>query len=73
MDFTAFDTSKIDEYAAQAKALWGNTPEYCEFQEKSKKRTSEEDKIISTQMMAVFAEFGTMLELDPNSAKAGRR
>ena len=27
MDFTAFDTSKIDEYAAQAKASWGNTPE----------------------------------------------
>lgn len=69
MDFTAFDTSKIDEYAAQAKALWGNTPEYREFQEKSKKRTAEEDKIISTQMMAVFAEFGTMLELDPNSGE----
>lgn len=69
MDFTAFDTSKIDEYAAQAKTLWENTPEYREFQEKSKKRTAEEDKIISTQMMAVFAEFGTMLELDPNSEK----
>ena len=31
MDFTAFDTSKIDEYAAQAKSSWGNTPEYREF------------------------------------------
>ena len=27
MDFTAFDTSKIDEYAEKAKASWGNTPE----------------------------------------------
>lgn len=69
MDFTAFDTRKIDEYAAQAKASWGNTPEYREFQEKSKNRTVEEDKMIRTQMMAVFAEFGSMLELGPDSQK----
>ena len=25
MDFTAFDTKKIDEYAAQAKEAWGDT------------------------------------------------
>ena len=65
MDFAAFDTRKIDEYAAQAKASWGNTPEYQEFQEKSRNRTSEEDKIISTNMMAIFTEFGTMIEFDP--------
>ena len=35
MDFTAFDTRKIDEYAAQAKAMWGKTPEYLEFEEKN--------------------------------------
>lgn len=69
MDFTAFYTSKIDEYAAQAKASWGNTPEYRDFQEKSKNRTAQEDKIISTQMMGIFTEFGTMLELDPSSEK----
>ena len=33
--FEAFDTSKIDEYAAQAKAYWGKTPAYKEFEEKS--------------------------------------
>ena len=69
MDFAAFDTRKIDEYAAQAKASWGNTPEYQEFQEKSRNRTSEEDKIISTNMMAIFTEFGTMIEFDPGSEK----
>lgn len=69
MDFKAFDTSKIDEYAAQAKSLWGNTPEYREFEEKSKNRTAQEGQIISTQMMAIFYEFGTMLELAPNSEK----
>lgn len=69
MDFTAFDTSKIDEYAAQAKASWGNTPEYREFEEKSKNRTAQEEQTISTQMMGIFAEFGTMLKLDPSAEK----
>lgn len=69
MDFTAFDTSKIDEYAAQAKALWGNTPEYREFEEKNKNRTAQEEQTISTQMMGIFAEFGTMLELAPSAEK----
>lgn len=69
MDFTAFDTSKIDEYAAQAKASWGNTPEYREFEEKNKNRTAQEEQTISTQMMGIFAEFGTMLELDPSAEK----
>lgn len=69
MDFTAFDTSKLDEYAAQAKASWGNTPEYLEFEEKSKNRTDQDDKVISTQMMAIFTEFGTMLEFNTSSKK----
>lgn len=69
MDFTAFDTSKIDEYAAQAKSSWGNTPEYREFEEKSKNRTAQEEQTISTQMMGIFAEFGTMLKLDPGAEK----
>ena len=69
MDFTAFDTSKIDEYAAKAKASWGNTAEYHEFEEKSKNRTTQENQIISTQMMSIFTEFGTMLDLDTNSEK----
>lgn len=69
MDFTAFDTSKIDDYAAEAKAAYGQTPEYAEFVEKSKGRTKEETQRLNMQMMAIFTEFGTMNELPPNSEK----
>ena len=31
LDFKAFDKTKLDEYAKEAKAAWGNTPEYKEF------------------------------------------
>ena len=38
MDFSAFDTSRMEEYAAQAKASWGDTAAYKEFKEKAKDR-----------------------------------
>ena len=44
MDFSAFDTSKIDEYTKRAKEQWGNTAEYKESEEKAKRRTKEEEK-----------------------------
>ncbi len=70
MDFSAFDTRKIDEYAAQAKATWGTTPEYHEYAEKAKDRTSGQQKSINIQMMNIFVEFGKIKEENPASEKA---
>ena len=70
MNFEPFDTSKIDEYAAQAKASWGKTPEYKEYEEKSKDRTAEENAMLSKQMMDIFAEFGTVRKDDPSGDMA---
>ncbi len=39
MDFSAFDTKKLDEYAARAKASWGSTPEYQAYEKQSAGRT----------------------------------
>ena len=70
MDFEPFDTSKIDEYAAQAKASWGKTPEYQEYEEKSKGRTAEENAMLHEQMMSIFAEFGAIRSEDPSGSVA---
>ena len=32
MDFTVFDTKKIDEYSKRAKEQWGETSEYQEYE-----------------------------------------
>ena len=66
MDFEAFDTKKIDEYAKQAKESYGTTPAYKEFEEKSKGRTSEQEKAISIGMMNIFADFGKLLSFEPS-------
>ena len=70
LTFEAFDTRKIDEYAAQAKASWGTTPAYKEYEEKSKGRTKEDNRKIHQGMIDIFAAFGKIREKDPASEEA---
>ena len=67
MDFTAFDTQKIDEYAKRAKEQWGTTAEYREYEQKAKNRTEKEQKQVTDDFMQLFAEFGEMKSKDPAS------
>ena len=60
MDFTAFDTSAIDEYTKRAKAQWGDTKEFKESEEKSSKRTAAQTEKVMADFMAIFAEFGAL-------------
>ena len=57
LDFSAFDTQKIDDYVAQAKAVWGKTEAYREFEEKDKARKAEQE-VLSKQLIGIFQEFG---------------
>lgn len=65
MDFSVFDTKKIDEYSKRAKEQWGKTPQYKEFKEKAKNWTDEDEQGMLNDFMQIFAEFGRMKELDP--------
>lgn len=72
VDFEAFDTSKMEEYAARAKASWGKTQEYAEFERKSARRSSEEEANVNERLMALFEPFGRMAAegVDPGSEEA---
>lgn len=70
MSFDVFDTRKIDEYAAQAKASWGTTDAYKEFEKKSAGRSREEEQVLGVQMMEIFAEFGKIRNKKPESEEA---
>ncbi len=65
LDFTAFDSSKLDEYAKRAKEQWGQTPEYKEFEEKNKNRSKSDEEHMMADFMKIFEEFGTMKDKDP--------
>jgi len=70
MDFSAFDTRKMDEYAAKAKEAWGETPAYQEFEQKTKGKSKAEMMEVNRQMMDIFAEFGAIRNGDPASAES---
>ncbi len=67
MDFSVFDTKKMDEYAAKAKKNWGQTAEYKEFEEKQKGYTDEDNKQMIEEFMGLFVKLGQIKDLEPSS------
>ena len=70
MSFETFDTKKMDEYAARAKASWGDTEAYREYERKSAGRSDKENRLLGGQMMDIFTEFGRIRGSDPASDDA---
>lgn len=65
MDFTAFDTKKIDEYTARAKEQWGNSDAWKEFEQKTKNRSIKDENVIAQGLMTIFVEFASMMDSGP--------
>ena len=67
LNYEGFDYKKIDDYSAQAKAMWGKTDAYKEFEQKSKGRTREDEKGLGNDLMSLFTELGKFRAQDPGS------
>lgn len=65
MDFTAFDTQKIQEYTRQAKQQWGATSAYKEFEHKTAHQTAQEAADMGSRLMEILAVFGGMQHKSP--------
>ena len=70
MSFDGFDPKKMDEYSTQAKALYGRTDAYKEFEQKSASRTAQQEKDLGSQVMDLFAKLGKMHPCDPACEEA---
>lgn len=70
LDYGAFDVKKFDEYEREARANWGKTPAFQEYEEKSKGRAAADNRRLEVEMMAIFAEFGALRDGDPASDEA---
>lgn len=62
MDFKVFDTSKMDQYAAEVKEKWGKTEAYREYEQKAKSKQPNAEAL-----MELFAQIGAVRHLDPAS------
>ena len=70
MDFTPFDTTELDRYAAEAKAKWGKTDAYREYEQKTAGQTKDAQKATGDGLMDIFREIGAVRHLDPAAAEA---
>lgn len=68
MSFSAFDKTKLDEYAAEAKERWGGTDAYKEYDQK--KLQKEQFTAAAKDMMEIFAEMGKIRSIGPDSQEA---
>lgn len=67
LELDGFDVNKIDDYAAQARTLYGKTDAYKEYTQKSKDRSKEQEKALGDQVMDFFVRLGAMRNEDPGS------
>ncbi len=63
MDFSGFDTRKIDDYAAQAKAAWSKTDAWKEYESRGK--SAADNKQAGQQLMEMISSFGKRRDIDP--------
>lgn len=70
MELGVFDKTKIKEYMEKAREQWGDTAAFAEFEAKSEGRTDEQQDSLSASLMAIFAQFGKIRDLGPESEEA---
>ena len=68
MDFKAYDTKKLDTYAAEAKKRWGHTDAWRESQEKQKTQSQEVSD--ADGLMDIFRRLGALRKGDPAAPEA---
>ena len=68
MDFSAFDSERIERYAKEAKAQWGETKEYREFEQK--KLTKEQQQTAGEGLMALFKDYAAAKDGAPDAPQA---
>lgn len=66
LDLSAFNTNHIDEYAAEARASYGKTAAYQEYEQRFLSRNTADQSAVSQGFMALLARFGAHLGESPD-------
>ena len=66
MDFKAYDSKKLDAYAAEAKQRWGHTDAWRESQEKASGKTRDRQTAEADGLMDIFRRLGAYRTCGPD-------
>ena len=73
MNFEPFDTTKIDEYAAEARRSWGETAAYKEYEEKRRGRSRDEEAALGEGLMELLSGFADLKDGPADAPEALER
>ena len=73
VSFEAFDTTKIEQYTAEARASWGQTDAWREYEQKRARRDAAEEARIGKGMMTLMASFGALRGRSPSDPEVQAR
>lgn len=68
MSFDAFDESELEAYKAEAKAKWGGTPAYQEYEQRSARQEAGGNPSLQ-DFMELFAQLGSLRHLSPQAGE----
>lgn len=63
---TTFGHHETEQYQAEARAKWGSTDAYQEWERKTAGRTNQENASAEHALMMLFAEIGTLRHMSPS-------
>ena len=69
MDFSAFDKTELEQYAAEARARWGKTDAYREYEQRSQCQAGSQKQAAANGLMEIFARLGKVRHLSPCSGQ----
>lgn len=69
MDFSAFDETKLEVYAREARAKWGQTKAYKEFEERTARQTQAQLQETGEALMDHFRRLGALRHMSPGAGE----
>lgn len=69
MNFDAFDQSELEAYKAEAKAKWGGTPAYQEYERRAAARKEGSSDGSAQDFMELFVQLGSLKHLSPQAGQ----
>lgn len=67
LELEKFNVKKFDDYAQQAKTLYGKTEAYRQYEQKEKNRTKAQSDAVNGQVMEFFVRLGELKQHAPDS------
>jgi len=70
MDFSALDKRRMEDYARQAEAAWGNTEAWQDYARREKTRQKGDSAAYGRELMDMLGRFGHSRPASPDAPEA---